>query len=34
MSIKTIVIEDFYNNPDDVRKFVLNNMEYGNKTYI
>ena len=33
MSIKTIVIEDFYNNPDDVRKFVLNNMEYVTHNY-
>jgi hypothetical protein len=30
---KIIVIEQFYDNPDDVRKYVLNNLEYTTHIY-
>ena len=31
MNPKVFVIEKFYDNPDDLRKYVLNNIEFNSK---
>ena len=33
MNPKVFVIENFYDNPDDLRKYVLNNIEFNSHVY-